>query len=278
MNGENSYRGFCQTTGPNDSLRYPMNKNWTEIFEAEFALPVSAVAQGVWRQVYGPEYPEGVEPYSYVSRTELLHLATELHLDESAHFVDVGCGRGGPGLWVAVQTGAQVTGIDIAPSALAAAQARARSLGLSKRSNFLLGSFESIPLESDSMEAVMSVDALLFTPDKLAALRSICRVLRPGGRFVFTSWDYRVQPKNRPPQVNDHRPLLEQAGFIIHAYNETDAWFDRVSRTNAGLLAAIDELAAESGIDVATLRTGIAEAHATIECMLRRVFVVAQKL
>gem|GEM_PF-6910872 len=79
-----------------------MNRSWTEIFGAGFALPVTRVVQGVWRHVYGPAYPESVEPNSYVSRTERLQMATELQLDESAHFVDVGRGRGGPGLWVVV--------------------------------------------------------------------------------------------------------------------------------------------------------------------------------
>ena len=34
-------------------------KSWTAIFEQTFAGPVSAVEQRIWREVYGPEFPEG---------------------------------------------------------------------------------------------------------------------------------------------------------------------------------------------------------------------------
>ena len=254
-----------------------MTTDWAKVFEAEFATPVSAVQTRVWREVFGSEYPEGVEPYSFVSRTELARFSAEVMVDGKGHLVDVGCGRGGPGLWVAAHTGARLTGVDIAASALKAAEQRARSLGIAERARFALGSFESVPLESDSVDAVMSVDALLFAPDKQAALTELGRVLRHGGRLVFTSWDYHSQPAGRPPQVNDHRPLLIAAGFIVQAYDETADWFKRQSRADAGLLAAAEELAAESGEDVAVVRADIEKMHATVATMLRRVFVVAQK-
>lgn len=195
----------------------------------------------------------------------------------TGHLVDVGCGRGGPGLWVAAQTGARLTGVDIAASAVAAAVQRARSLGLAARSEFVLGTFESMPLDSGSVDAVMSIDALLFAPDKQAALGELARVLRQHGRLVFTSWDYKSQPAGRPPQVDDHRPLLVATGFLVQAYDETEHWYERHARVDAGLLAAVDELAAESVEDVETVRADIDEMHTNLATMLRRVFVVAEK-
>ena len=41
-----------------------MTTDWAEVFEAAFAAPVSAVQQRVWREAFGSEYPEGVEPLS----------------------------------------------------------------------------------------------------------------------------------------------------------------------------------------------------------------------
>lgn len=254
-----------------------MTTDWTKVFEAAFAAPVSAVQQRVWREAFGSEYPEGVEPHSLVSRTELARFSADVMVDRTGHLVDVGCARGGPGLWVAAHTGARLTGVDIAASALAAAEQRAWSLGLAARAEFMLGSFESVPLNSGSVDAVMSVDALLFAPDKQAALEELGRVLRHGGRLVFTSWDYHSQPVGRPPQVDDHRPLLAAAGFLVQAYDETEEWFGRQSRLDAGLLAAAEELAAESGEDVEAVRADIEAMHATVATMLRRVFVVAQK-
>ena len=256
---------------------HSMTKNWPEFFNATFASPASAVSTRIWREVYGDEYPEGVEPHSYVSLGELTRFCTEVDVGTSDNLVDVGCGRGGPGLWVAAHTGAHLIGIDIAASALAAAEERARSLGLSEQSEYLLGSFDLLPLEAGVADAIMSVDAILFAPDKSAAFMEMARVLRHGGRLVFTTWDYRSQPVNRPPQVDDHRPLLEAAGFGIKVYDETEDWFGRQSRTGAALLAAAEELAVESAVDVATVRGGLEEMVATFATMLRRVFVVAQR-
>jgi SAM-dependent methyltransferase len=227
--------------------------------------------------VYGAEYPEGVEPYSHVTRSELARFCTEVRVEGTGHLVDIGCGRGGPGLWVAAHTGARLMGVDIAASALKAPEQRARSLGLAARARYVLGSFDSMPLEDGAADAIMSVDALLFAPDKLAAIAEMARVLRPGGRLVFTTWDYRSQPVGRPPQVDDHRPLLDAAGFDVRTYDETEDWFGRMSRTGASLLAAVEELAAESGEGVAVVRTRLEEMVATFATMLRRVFAVAQR-
>jgi len=141
----------------------------------------------------------------------------------------------------------------------------------------VLGTFESMPLDSGSVDAVMSVDALLFAPDKRAALDELWRVLRRGERLAFTSWDYKSQPAGRPPQVDDHRPLLVAAGFLVQAYDETERWYERHARVDAGRLAAVEELAAESFDDAEAARANIEEMHATGATMLRRVFVVAEK-
>lgn len=254
-----------------------MTKNWSEVFNTTFAAPVSPVTERIWRKVYGSEYPDGVDPFSYVSRSELTRICHEIALGADDHLVDVGCGRGGPGLWVAAHTGARLTGVDIAPSALVAAEARARSLGLSTRATYIRGSFQSLPLESGSVDALMSVDAFLFAPHKQAALEEMARVLRPGGRLVMTTWDYQSQPDGRPPQVDDHRPLLTAASLAVKVYDETEDWHGRLTRTGEGLLAAVKDLAKESGNDVDSVRMAIEEMNATVETMLRRVFVVAER-
>jgi hypothetical protein len=43
------------------------------------------------------------------------------------------------------------------------------------------------------------------------------------------------------------------------------------------MLAAVDELAAESGTDPGEVRAGLEEVHASLACMTRRVLVVAQR-
>jgi SAM-dependent methyltransferase len=251
--------------------------NGTERFERSFSGPVSEVRARIWRRVYGVEYPSWADPFSYVSVTELRRFADELRVTRGQCLVDVGCGRGGPGLWVAAATGARLIGVDPDETALAAAWHRADEVGLGGQASFRRGSFADTGLPGGSAQAVMSVDALLFAPDKRAAAAELARILAPGGRLVLTSWDYHRQPAGRPPQVTDHRPLLDQAGFDVLGYAETEAWRERQEQTGRALFAAAADLAAESGDEVARQRARIAEMNAALACMIRRVLVIAQR-
>ena len=252
------------------------DRDWKVEFEQTYAGAPSTVAERVWRDVFGDEYPAGVDPYSYISVSELERIAAELRVGEGRTFADLGCGRGGPGLWIAAATGAGVIGIDISTNALDAARQRADAMGIRERAEFREGSFEHTGLSGDSVDGVMSVDALLFTPDKAAAVSELGRVIRPGGRLVFTSWDYHSQPIGRPPQVDDHRPYLTAAGFDVLAYEETDDWQRRIAQTTAGLIESVEELAAESGDDVDETRANLEQMLATMDAMSRRILVVAE--
>lgn len=246
-------------------------------FEQTFTGPASPVRARIWQQVYGPEYPAWADPFSYVSVTELRSFTHKLHVAPGQCLVDVGCGRGGPGLWVAAVTGARLVGIDPDEAALAAARCRAVRAGMAARASFRPGTFSDTGLRGGSAQAVMSIDALLFAPSKPAAAAELARILAPGGRLMLTSWDYHSQPADRPAQVADHRPLLDQAGFDLLGYDETHAWHDRQQRTGQALLAAAAELAAESGTEAWQQRARITEMNANLAAITRRVLVTAQR-
>ncbi len=246
----------------------------TATFNEAHANPISPTTTAVWRDAMGPEYPEGVDPYSWVSRSELATMSDVVRATGN-RLADVGCGRGGPGLWVAADTGATLTGVDIAQTGLDAAAATASAVGI--EASFVLGSFADLPLADAAVDVVMSVDAFLFAPDKQAAMAELARVIRPEGRLVMTSWDYHRQPENRPPQVDDHRPLLAAAGFEVERYDETADWLARQRAATTGLLARLDEIAAEEGGDPDEMREGIAEMDRTFDDMIRRFLVVARR-
>jgi SAM-dependent methyltransferase len=252
----------------------PTTTDWRQVFEDTYAAAASPTQEQIWREVFGDEYPAGLDPYSFVTRSELARFAEEVRVGAGDSLVDIGCGRGGAGLWVAAATGAELIGIDIAETALVAARARAAAIGSS--ATFRRGEFEATGLDDASVDAIMSVDALLFTPSKAAAFTEFRRVIRPGGRLVMTSWDYGRQPVGRPPQVPDHRPLAEAAGFEIVAYDTTDRWRERNERTGQALFDAAEALASESGEPVEDVRASIAEMNATLDTMIRRFFLVAE--
>lgn len=246
----------------------------TAAFDEAHANPPSPSTTAVWREAMGEEYPEGVDPYSWVSRSEL-EAIRDVVLATGGRLADVGCGRGGPGLWVAVATGARLVGVDISRTGLDACIGTAEALGVD--ASFVLGSFEDLPLEDVSVDVVMSIDAFLFSPDKPAAMAELARVIRPDGRLVMTSWDYHSQPADRPPQIDDHRPLLAAAGFEVERYDDTESWLARQRATTAGMIARLDEIAAEEHADPEELREGITSMDRTFDDMIRRFLVVARR-
>ena len=248
-------------------------RDWVAEFERTYAGSPSAVQERVHREILGPEYPEGLDPHSFITVTELERFRQELRVGPGDRLVDVGCGRGGAGLWIAAATGARLVGLDIAQAALEAARERASAMTM--QAEFRLGSFEDTGLDDEAADAVMSVDALLFTPNKAAALRELRRVLRRRGRLVLTSWDYHRQPVGRPPQVEDHRPLLSAVGFEVDAYEETRGWLETQEQVAYGLLAASEELAAETAEEVENIRARLTEMISTFSAMTRRFLVVA---
>ncbi len=245
-------------------------------FSKAFEAPVSAVQSRIWAEVYGDQYPAGLDTYSYLTNHELDRAFHELALPAGGLLGDLACGRGGPGLWLANRSRARLIGVDVARSALTAARLRARALGMAAVAEFSQGTFGATGLAEASLDGVVTFDALLFSPDKRAAVAEMARIIKPGGRVVMTTWDYHRQPTGRPPQVPDHRPLLEQAGFSVVAYDETPRWREYLDRTDQLLLEAVDELADESGMSSDRIRRELEEARSTTSCMIRRVFAVAQ--
>lgn len=251
--------------------------DWSQVFDRSYTEHSRSTRQRVWREVYGPDYAEHAEPYSYVSREELELFAEHLRVGPPDTLADLGCGRGGPGLVVATRTGARLIGLDISEVAIADAQCAAERFRLP--AEFRRGDFAATGLPDSRVGAVMSVDALTFAPDKQQALGEIARILAPGGRLVFTSWDYRRTPDNRPPQVADHRPLLERAGFDVLAYQETTDWRHRWRATSEGMISRRTELVAELGEELAdaTIQSLRSQLDDQLPLAIRRVLAVAER-
>lgn len=181
----------------------------------------SETHRDIFREVYGAEYPEDVQPLSFITRTLLRRIAKAVAAGPGQTIIDLGCGRGGPGLWIARETGASVVGIDISPVAIEHANRRAADFGVPGRARFEVGDLKQLQFPAAQFDAAMSVDVLfLLAPNTLAALKEFARVLKPGARFAFTNWDRDRSPPGYPSPVSDHRALLREAGFQAETYEE----------------------------------------------------------
>jgi SAM-dependent methyltransferase len=99
------------------------------------ALPRSDTFNRLWRSnAYLDEFPAEFAHIGFLTLGEAQRLLALLAPGPSEVVVDVACGTGGPGLWVAQQTGASLIGVDPSPAGLAAARQRATRTGLDGRS------------------------------------------------------------------------------------------------------------------------------------------------
>ena len=77
---------------------------------------------------------------------------------------------------------ASITCLDYSADMMAHAEKRAEAMGVSNVS-FVQGDVGALPFEDGSFDIVLSLNGFHAFPDKDAAFRETCRVLKPGGIF-----------------------------------------------------------------------------------------------
>lgn len=97
--------------------------------------------------------------------------------------VDCPCGAGAAFSLVRPPPGVRYVAVDLSPSMLSRAGARAQELGLDGI-EFVRGEAAAIPLPAASADLFLSLWGLHCFPDPAAAIDDAARVLAPGGRLV----------------------------------------------------------------------------------------------
>ena len=225
-------------------------------------------------QAFGAEYPAQVDPSSSCTWSVLGQMVGRLRLRPDDLLVDLGCGRGGTGLWLARAFSARLVGVDFSPVAIEIAQSRAAGFLPAGRAEFRVGSFEETGLPDASADGVVSMDALPFTPDRDAALRELARILRPGARAVFTAVERLPGHPRYDPREPSWYERLSRAGLEVeHELDrpeEPELWvklYDLWHQHEAELRAEIGDEATEQVLDEARTAGSIINA--------RRAFLLA---
>jgi cyclopropane-fatty-acyl-phospholipid synthase len=82
------------------------------------------------------------------------HLAAKMLIDDGQSALDIGCGFGGLGLYLAHNAGAKVTGVTLSEEQFGIATQRARDSGLSDRADFRLQDYRDVQGEFDRLVSV----------------------------------------------------------------------------------------------------------------------------
>jgi SAM-dependent methyltransferase len=112
-------------------------------------------------------------------------LADAASLKPGDRVLDVACGTGIVAREAARRVGetGSVAGVDRNPGMLAVARREAPGI------DWREGLAEDLPFDEGSFDAALCQFGLMFFDDRVAALKEMARVVRPGGRIVVAVWD-----------------------------------------------------------------------------------------
>jgi SAM-dependent methyltransferase len=152
-------------------------------YDSNYGRFRAPVLEEVRRETYGQD----IGQMGWLTVEEQRQHFKWLKLGQASNVLEVACGSGGPALFMADETGCQVIGLDINEEGIARANEAARARGMETRAQFRYAdASEPLPFEAELFDAVICIDSINHLPNRLRMLKEWSRVLKPGGRLLFT--------------------------------------------------------------------------------------------
>jgi cyclopropane-fatty-acyl-phospholipid synthase len=189
------------------------------------------------------------------------HIAAKLFVEPGQSVLDIGCGWGGLGLYLARTAGANVTGVTLSQEQLAVANQRAAEAGLSNHARFELQDYRRVRGKFDRIVSVGMFEhvgvnyfkqffekiAASLNDDGIALLHTIGRTDGPGATSPWV--DKYIFPGGYIPGLSEIIPHIERAGLIIldievlrlHYAKTLQVWADRFQANREKAKAMYDE-------------------------------------
>ena len=194
-------------------------------------------------------------------RAKKRHLAAKLLIEPGHRALDIGCGWGGMGLYLAAHCGARVTGVTLSAEQLSVAQSRARSQNLSAQADYRLQDYRQTSGLFDRIVSVGMFEhvgvgyfdgyfakiAELLAEDGVALVHTITRTDGPG---VTNPWITKhIFPGGYIPAISEALPAIERAGLMVtdievlqlHYAETLKVWRQRFMERRAEAATLYDE-------------------------------------
>ena len=210
-----------------------MDETERERFDKLYLRNQARAMRTVERCAFGCDYGAT----SWANRDEADELAKLLELAPGKRLLDVGAGSGWPGLYMAGASGCDIALVDVPFSGLRIAAERAIEDNLPGECWVAAADGANLPFADDSFDAISHSDVLCCLVEKRAVLESCRRVIRPGGRMVFSvifvapglsPVEYERAIEAGPPFVETdtrYSALLAETGWNVIAERDVTAEF-----------------------------------------------------
>src|SRR5262249_20921692 len=124
---------------------------------------------------------------SWIMGAEAREYFDLLRLGARQNALEIACGSGGMTCAMSKHTGATCVGVDLNVHGIEAATRWAEREGLSSLVSFrVVDAGRQLPFPDESFDVIFCNDSINHLPDRLAVLQDWHRILRPGGRILFT--------------------------------------------------------------------------------------------
>ena len=198
-----------------------------EFYDAVYGAFEGQLAATVRAEAFG----EDIGQNSWLTAEECRMFFDWLELGSSSEVLDVGSGSGGPALFMVSETGCSVTGLELHGAAVAAANRAAGKRDLAAQARFVQGDGrDPLPFPTASFDALLCIDSINHMYERLSVFQEWHRVLRAGGRALFTD-PLTVTGLLRREEILLRSGSLGEQVFTTHGVNERllrAAGFDEV--------------------------------------------------
>lgn len=195
--------------------------------------------------LYGQDYLSqgGSESINFLLRNEQL---------ENKILADIGCGSGGPAIYMAQNFPLQkIIGIDVDEDLLKKAQQRANNLNIADKITWKLSvPEEKLPLEDASVDIVFGKESWLHIANKVNFFKDLFRVLKPGGKIITIDW---MHAHANYSNLMHEFAIVDGLNFNFCTIDEYCAFIKQAGFTNIQLTDISDKALSFSRQDVEKL-------------------------
>lgn len=155
-----------------------------------------------------------------------VELGDRLPVEENHHLLDIGSGLGGPARYFAARFKCRVSGVDLTPAFVEAADKLNTLVGIGAHVDFKQGDGQQLPYSDSAFDGAYTQHVTMNVADRPRFFGEAWRVLKPGAFFAITEHGLGAagDPHHPVPwsmdgtgaylmSPSDTRDILEETGF-----------------------------------------------------------------